>query len=160
MVVGQSSADGLGNNQQVALVPIFLHYWSNDVLAAWLAVQLPDILLELLQALRGASSMLKVSVGDGSGPALAHGARRGRDDRLGVSRRTAVEPDGNRQRRRRARRGATRRHFVAASAHPSTAWSGKPEDFKCLIAASPQGSSRIADNPRPLILARVLPARA
>ncbi|MFX6130495.1 hypothetical protein ABTE95_19835, partial [Acinetobacter baumannii] len=28
----------LGIAQQVALVPIFLHYWSNDVLAAWLAI--------------------------------------------------------------------------------------------------------------------------
>ncbi|UPJ51942.1 hypothetical protein IVB30_11680 [Bradyrhizobium sp. 200] len=28
----------LGIVQQVALVPIFLHYWSNDTLAAWLAI--------------------------------------------------------------------------------------------------------------------------
>ena len=28
----------LGIAQQVALVPIFLHYWSNDVFAAWLAI--------------------------------------------------------------------------------------------------------------------------
>ena len=28
----------LGIAQQVALVPIFLHYWSNDILAAWLAI--------------------------------------------------------------------------------------------------------------------------
>ena len=28
----------LGIVQQVALVPVFLHYWSNDVLAAWLAI--------------------------------------------------------------------------------------------------------------------------
>jgi O-antigen/teichoic acid export membrane protein len=28
----------LGIAQQVALVPVFLHYWSNDILAAWLAI--------------------------------------------------------------------------------------------------------------------------
>src|ERR1700710_144340 len=28
----------LGITQQVALVPVFLHFWSSDVLAAWLAV--------------------------------------------------------------------------------------------------------------------------
>ena len=28
----------LGVTQQVALVPIFLHYWTSDVLAAWLAI--------------------------------------------------------------------------------------------------------------------------
>ncbi|WFU18975.1 hypothetical protein [Bradyrhizobium sp. CB3481] len=28
----------LGIAQQVALIPIFLHYWSNDILAAWLAI--------------------------------------------------------------------------------------------------------------------------
>jgi O-antigen/teichoic acid export membrane protein len=28
----------LGITQQVLLVPVFLHYWSNDVLAAWLAI--------------------------------------------------------------------------------------------------------------------------
>jgi O-antigen/teichoic acid export membrane protein len=28
----------LGVSQQVALVPIFLHYWTSDVLAAWLAI--------------------------------------------------------------------------------------------------------------------------
>src|ERR1700712_81829 len=29
---------GLGITQQVALVPVFLHYWTSDVLAAWLAL--------------------------------------------------------------------------------------------------------------------------
>src|ERR1700750_558942 len=28
----------LGVTQQVALVPVFLHYWTSDVLAAWLAL--------------------------------------------------------------------------------------------------------------------------
>src|ERR1700719_1397420 len=28
----------LGITQQVALVPVFLHYWTGDVLAAWLAL--------------------------------------------------------------------------------------------------------------------------
>src|SRR5947199_3232499 len=28
----------LGITQQVALVPVFLHFWTSDVLAAWLAV--------------------------------------------------------------------------------------------------------------------------
>jgi O-antigen/teichoic acid export membrane protein len=28
----------LGITQQVALIPVFLHYWSSDVLAAWLAI--------------------------------------------------------------------------------------------------------------------------
>src|SRR3954471_8412569 len=28
----------LGITQQVALVPVFLHFWSSEVLAAWLAV--------------------------------------------------------------------------------------------------------------------------
>src|SRR3954468_1337557 len=28
----------LGITQQVALVPVFLHFWSSDVLAAWLAI--------------------------------------------------------------------------------------------------------------------------
>src|SRR3954463_8078022 len=28
----------LGISQQVALVPVFLHFWTSDVLAAWLAV--------------------------------------------------------------------------------------------------------------------------
>src|SRR3954449_9861323 len=28
----------LGITQQVALVPVFLHYWSGEVLAAWLAI--------------------------------------------------------------------------------------------------------------------------
>src|ERR1700712_5599168 len=29
---------GLGITQQIALVPVFLHFWTSDVLAAWLAV--------------------------------------------------------------------------------------------------------------------------
>src|SRR5947209_2638056 len=28
----------LGITQQVALVPVFLHFWTSDVLAAWLAI--------------------------------------------------------------------------------------------------------------------------
>ena len=28
----------LGITQQVALIPVFLHFWTSDVLAAWLAV--------------------------------------------------------------------------------------------------------------------------
>src|ERR1700710_2745458 len=28
----------LGITQQIALVPVFLHFWSSDVLAAWLAI--------------------------------------------------------------------------------------------------------------------------
>jgi hypothetical protein len=28
----------LGVTQQVALVPVFLHYWTSDVLAAWLVL--------------------------------------------------------------------------------------------------------------------------
>ena len=28
----------LGLTQQVALVPVFLHFWSSDVLAAWLVI--------------------------------------------------------------------------------------------------------------------------
>ena len=28
----------LGVTQQVALVPVFLHFWTSDVLAAWLAI--------------------------------------------------------------------------------------------------------------------------
>src|SRR3954449_4935627 len=28
----------LGITQQVALVPVFLHFWSSDVLAAWLTI--------------------------------------------------------------------------------------------------------------------------
>src|SRR3979490_3535681 len=29
---------GLGVTQQIALIPVFLHFWTSDVLAAWLAV--------------------------------------------------------------------------------------------------------------------------
>src|ERR1051326_9066481 len=28
----------LGMTQQVALIPVFLHFWTSDVLAAWLAI--------------------------------------------------------------------------------------------------------------------------
>jgi len=28
----------LGITQQVALIPVFLHYWTGDTLAAWLAI--------------------------------------------------------------------------------------------------------------------------
>src|SRR5882757_4986567 len=28
----------LGSTQQIALVPVFLHFWTSDVLAAWLAI--------------------------------------------------------------------------------------------------------------------------
>lgn len=40
----------LGIAQQVALVPIFLHYWSNDVLAAWLAIYAAGNLVAIADA--------------------------------------------------------------------------------------------------------------
>src|SRR4051812_46001206 len=36
--------------QQVALVPIFLHYWSSDVLAAWLAIYAAGNLVVVVDA--------------------------------------------------------------------------------------------------------------
>jgi hypothetical protein len=40
----------LGIAQQVALVPIFLHYWSHDVLAAWLAIYAAGNLVTVVDA--------------------------------------------------------------------------------------------------------------
>jgi hypothetical protein len=40
----------LGIAQQVALVPIFLHYWSNDILAAWLAIYAAGNLVLIVDA--------------------------------------------------------------------------------------------------------------
>jgi O-antigen/teichoic acid export membrane protein len=40
----------LGIAQQVALVPIFLHYWSNDILAAWLAIYAAGYLVLIVDA--------------------------------------------------------------------------------------------------------------
>jgi O-antigen/teichoic acid export membrane protein len=40
----------LGVAQQVALVPIFLHYWSHDVLAAWLAIYAAGNLVTVVDA--------------------------------------------------------------------------------------------------------------
>ncbi|HYJ18639.1 MAG TPA: hypothetical protein VEW72_05655, partial [Burkholderiales bacterium] len=40
----------LGIAQQVALVPVFLHYWSNDILAAWLAIYAAGNLVLIVDA--------------------------------------------------------------------------------------------------------------
>jgi O-antigen/teichoic acid export membrane protein len=40
----------LGITQQVALVPVFLHFWSSDVLAAWLAVYSAGNLISMADA--------------------------------------------------------------------------------------------------------------
>jgi O-antigen/teichoic acid export membrane protein len=40
----------LGVTQQVALVPVFLHYWSSDVLAAWLALYAAGNLVQIADA--------------------------------------------------------------------------------------------------------------
>jgi O-antigen/teichoic acid export membrane protein len=40
----------LGIAQQVALVPVFLHYWSNDILAAWLAIYAAGSLVLIVDA--------------------------------------------------------------------------------------------------------------
>src|ERR1700750_626065 len=40
----------LGVTQQVALVPVFLHYWSSDVLAAWLALYAIGNLVQIADA--------------------------------------------------------------------------------------------------------------
>lgn len=41
---------GLGIIQQVALVPVFLHYWSGDMLAAWLAIYAAGNLVPIADA--------------------------------------------------------------------------------------------------------------
>ncbi len=40
----------LGITQQVALVPVFLHFWSTDVLAAWLAIYSAGNLIQIADA--------------------------------------------------------------------------------------------------------------
>lgn len=37
-MVGQSPADHVGNRTAGRADPVFLYYWSNDILAAWLAI--------------------------------------------------------------------------------------------------------------------------
>src|ERR1700753_1476396 len=40
----------LGVTQQVAVVPVFLHYWTSDVLAAWLALYAAGNMVQIADA--------------------------------------------------------------------------------------------------------------